>query len=152
MISNVDSENEEPIQKRAAAFEIQTIKLLKNLDFKDVNGSTNFKIGGIQVDACGGHEDTLLVIECTTAKKKEEKYVREKLIKFRGNIPILSKGFHKEPQYQKYTKLKYVLATGNLELKEVDRAFAKELPKIYLWDEQFIEYYQNLYSVIGSAT
>jgi DGQHR domain-containing protein len=152
MILNVDSENEESIQKRAAAFEIEIIKLLKNLDFRDVNGGTNFKIGGIQVDACGGHEDTLLVIECTTAKKKEEKYVRDKIRRFRGDIPILSKGFHKEPQYQKYTKIKYILATGNLELKEVDKDFANEPHKIYLWDHQFIEYYQNLCTVIGSAT
>ena len=152
MILNVGSEDEESIQKRATAFEIEIIKLLKALDLKDVNGGASFKIGGIQVDACGGHEDTLLVIECTTAKKKEEKYVRDKIRKLRGDIPILSKGFHKEPQYQKYTKIKYILATGNLELKQVDKDFANEPRKIYLWDHQFIEYYQNLCTVIGSAT
>jgi DGQHR domain-containing protein len=152
MILNMDPQNEESIQKRATAFEIEIIKLLKNLDFKDVNGGASFKIGGIQVDVCGGHEDTLLVIECTTAKEKEEKYVRDKLRKLRGDIPILSKGFHKEPQYQKYTKVKYILATGNLELEDVDKDFANEPHKIYLWDHRFIEYYQNLYTVIGSAT
>jgi len=152
IITGEDSKSEEPIQKRAAAFESDVIKFLKNLGFQDVNGGPNFKVNGIQVDACGGHEDTLLVIECTTAKKKEEKSVRDKLRALRGNIPILNKGFHKDPQYKKYTKTKYILATGNLELKEVDKDFAKEYPKIDLWDEQFILYYQNLYSVIGSAT
>jgi len=147
-----DSEYEEPIQKRAAAFEADIVKFLKNLDFQDVNGGSTFKVNGVQVDACAGHEDTLLVIECTTAKKKEEKYVRDKIRKLRGDIPILSKGFHKQPQYQKYRNIKYVLATGNLELKEVDKIFANQPHKIYLWDHQFIEYYQNLGAVIGSAT
>ena len=96
MVSNIDAGNEESIQKKATAFENEIIKLLKVLDFKDVNGGANFKVGGVQVDACGGHEDTLLVIECTTAKKKEEKYVRDKIRKLRGDIPILNKGFHKE--------------------------------------------------------
>jgi DGQHR domain-containing protein len=145
-------EVEEPIHVRAAAFETKMVKFLKNLDFKDVNGGSNFRIGGIQVDACGGHEDTLFVLECTTARKKEEKNVREKLKALRGVMPILSKGFHKEPQYLKYTRIKYVLAVSNIEIKQVDKDFADESPKIYLWDEQFIQYYQNLYSVIGSAT
>ena len=151
-LTGEDSKNEESIQKRAAAFEGDIIKFLKNLDFQDVNGGSAFKVNGIQVDACGGHEDTLLVIECTTAKKREEKSIREKLKAFRGSIPILSKGFHKAPQYQRYTKIKYVLATRNLELRDVDKKFAEESPKIDLWDEKFILYYQNLYSVIGSAT
>ena len=146
-----DSKNEEPIQKRAAAFESDVIRLLKNLAFQDVNGGPNFKVNGIQVDACGGHEDTLLVIECTIAKKKEEKSIREKLRLIRGAIPALSKGFHEDPQYQKYTKKKYILATSNLELKEVDKDFAEQSPKIHLWSQQFFVYYQNLYSVIGSA-
>ena len=152
MDSTIDSENEEPIQKRAAAFEGDVIKLLKDLDFQDVNGGRDFKVNGKQVDACGGHEDTLLAIECTMAKKKEEKSIREKLRALRGDIPILSKGFHKDPQYQKYTKIKYILATGNLELKEVDKDFAEQSPKIHLWGQQFLRYYQNLYGVIGSAT
>ena len=149
---NVVSEGEEPIHKRAAAFEKEIIKFLKNLDFKDVNGGANFKIGGIQVDACGGHEDTLFVLECTTARKREDKNIRGKLKAFRGVIPALSKGFHKDPQYLKYTKMKYIIAVGNIEIKQVDKDFAEESPKIYLWDEQYIQYYQNLYSVIGSAT
>lgn len=152
MILNVDSENEEPIQERAAAFERDIIEFLKNLDFKDVNGGRMFEVGGVQVDACGGHEDTLLVIECTTARKKQEKSVRAKLTTLRGNIPILNKAFHKDPRYQKYTKIKYVLATGNLELRDIDIHFAEQSPKLYLWDEQFLQYYQNLYKVLGSAT
>ncbi|MGA7677009.1 MAG: hypothetical protein WCA51_01340, partial [Dehalococcoidia bacterium] len=146
MLSKVDYKNGKPIQKKAETFERDIIKFLKNLDFKDVNGGPIFKIGGIQVDACGGNEDTLLVIECTTAKKREEKYIRGKIKTLRGDIPILSKGFHKNPQYQKYAKIKYVLVTSNIEIKEVDRVFAEESPIIYLWDEQFLQYYQNLFS------
>jgi DGQHR domain-containing protein len=147
-----DSKTEQPIQKRAAAFEGSIIRFLKDLDFQDVNGGSAFKVNGIQVDACGGHEDTLIVVECTTASKREAKSIRGKLGAFRGSIPILSKGFHRAPQYQRYAKIRYVMATSNLQIRDVDKEFAEESPRIDLWDEQFIAYYQNLYSVIGSAT
>ena len=148
---NQDATGGGPSQKRAAAFEMEIIRFLKNLDFKDVDGGVNFKIGGIQVDACGGHEDTLLVVECTTTRKKEPKYVRDKLKTIRGVVPMLNKGFHKEPRYQKYRSFKYVLATGDSEVKDVDKAFAEGSPRIHLWGKQFIEYYRGLYGVIGSA-
>jgi hypothetical protein len=64
------SKTEEPIQKRAAAFEHDVMNLLKRLGFQDVDGGANFKVNGVQVDACGGHEDTLLVIECTTGQEE----------------------------------------------------------------------------------
>jgi len=151
-ITGEDSKNEEPIQKRAAAFEGSIIRFLKDLGFQDVNGGSAFKVNGIQVDACGGHEDTLLVVECTTANKREAKSIREKLRAFRGSMPTLSKGFHRAPQYQRYTKIRYVVATSHFQIRDVDKEFAEESPRIFLWDEQFVAYYQNLYSVIGSAT
>jgi hypothetical protein len=56
-------------------------------------------------------------------------------------MPLLNKGFHNNPQYRKYTKVRYILATKNLELKQVDKNFAQEHPRIDLWDEQLTRYY-----------
>ena len=39
---------------------------------QDVAGGPAFKIGGHQIDACGGVEDTFVVMECKSAKKREK--------------------------------------------------------------------------------
>lgn len=144
--------HEEPVQKMAARFENNVIAILKELDFKDVNGGPSFIIGGIQVDACGGHEDTLLLIECTKARRRSRKSVRDKLKEFKGVIPILSKAFHKDTTYLKYKRIKYILAVSNIEIRDVDKEFAKENPKVYIWDEQLVEYYKHLHNMIGTAS
>ena len=142
--------NEERVQKRAERFEKQVIECLNKLGFKNVNGGYNFRIGAIQVDACGGHEDTLLVVECVIASKKSNKSVRQKLQIFRGNIPILSKAFHKDATYNKYGKIKYILAIKNIDLNDEDKIFAEEKPQIYIWNEQLLNYYTALSNVIGT--
>jgi hypothetical protein len=70
---------EEPVQKTAERFENQVITSLKKLGFKDVNGGRDFRIGNIQVDTCGGHEDTLLIMECLISSKRANKSVRQKI-------------------------------------------------------------------------
>ncbi|MBI4243598.1 MAG: DGQHR domain-containing protein [Planctomycetes bacterium] len=141
---------EESVQKMAERFENQVIECLKKLGFKDINGGRNFRIGDIQVDACGGHEDTLLVIECLVSSKKAIKSVRQKIQIFRGNIPILSKAFHKHETYGKYLKNKYILAVKNINLNEEDKNFAEEKPQVYIWDEQLLSYYTALSTLIGT--
>ena len=58
------------IQKRAKEFEGYVLGFLKRLGFNDPDGGANFSIGNLQVDVCGGHEDTLLIVECRSAGKK----------------------------------------------------------------------------------
>lgn len=139
-----------PIQKEAEKYEQQVIDFLDKLGFQDVDGGRNFNIGGIQVDACGGHEDTLLVIECVISRFKSDKSIRQKIQIFRGNMPILSKALHKHEKYGVYKYLKYILAIKNILVNEADAEFALEKPHVSIWDEQFIQYYQNLYSIIGA--
>ena len=67
-MDNLDSKG---IGKRPREFENYIIGWMKKLGFKDVDGGTKFVINGIQVDACGGHEDNLIIVECLTPKKKE---------------------------------------------------------------------------------
>jgi DGQHR domain-containing protein len=140
---------EEPVQKTAERFENQVITSLKKLGFKDVNGGRDFRIGNIQVDTCGGHEDTLLIMECLISSKRANKSVRQKIQIFRGNIPILSKAFHKDEKYGKYLKYKYILALKNINANEDDTNFALEKPQISIWDEQFLTYYTTLSNLIG---
>ncbi len=144
---------DEPIQKRADRFERQIIDFLhKKLAFKDVNGGNTFRMGDIQVDACGGHEDTLLVFECHLSNKRSSKSIREKIQIFRGNIPILSKAFHKDPVYRKYKNNKFIITLKNIIPIETDYKFADEKPhQISIWSEQLIDYYSGLIDKIGQA-
>jgi len=137
------------VQKRARDFERHIIGFIDRMKFKDINGGSDFRIGDNQVDACGGHEDTLIVIECRSAGKKTERSVRKDILEIRGRMNTLVKGMKQMLVYSKYRKCKIVLATKNIEFTEADRKFAREEnPKVYIWDEQFIEYYTDLVKII----
>jgi DNA sulfur modification protein DndB len=142
--------SEEPVQKLAERFEKQVIDWLRELGFKNVDGGRNFRVGDIQVDACGGHEDTLLVFECLMATKRSKQSIRRKIQALRGNMSILSKAFHKDDRYSKYGKLKYILITKNITLNEEDRRFAQQKPEMSIWDEQLMDYYMRLSKGIGT--
>jgi len=138
------------MSSRAVDFENYTIGFLKRMKFADVSGGSNFRIGNIQVDACGGHEDTLIVVECRSAGKKTVRSVRTDILEIRGRMSTLAKGMKQMSVYSKYLKCKLVLATKNIEFTEADRKFAREEnPKVYIWDEQLIEYYTDLVKIIS---
>ena len=138
------------VQRKAKQFESYVIGFLKRMGFVDVKGGSDFRIGTIQVDACGGHEDTLIVIECRSAGKKTARSVRKDILEIRGRMSTLAKALKGMPEYSKYRKRKLVLATRNIELMEADKEFASgETPKVYIWDEPFIEYYADLAKTLG---
>lgn len=138
-----------PKKRRARAFEEEIKNFLQKLDFKDIEGATDtFRINGNQVDACGGHENTLLVIECTMKQQLGKKSLRDKIKQFRGVIPLLERGFKKHPVYKKYTDIRYILATKNITVRKEDILYANEKPRIYIWDDNFIAYYNKLYDLI----
>ncbi len=104
---------------RWAQFEKRVRDFLKDLKFDDVKGGHNFLINGIQVDAVGGHERSLLIIECTTKRK-----LRKKIGEFRGNTRILDEGFRSHPRYKKYKKHHFLIATNRKEIRPEDREFS----------------------------
>lgn len=137
------------IQKRAKDFEGYVLGFLKRLGFEDIPDGGNFSIGNLQVDACGGHEDTLLIIECRTAGRKTKRSIRKDIQEIRGRMPTHATALRQMPQYQQYSRRKHIIAIKNIEILETDRAFAKESPEVYIWDEQLIEYYEDLHKIIG---
>lgn len=139
----------EPMGKRAKEFENYLIGWVKRLGFKDVNGGPNFVVGGVQVDACGAHEDTLIVVECQTAGKRTKRSVRDDIRRVRRVIQTLRKGFKAHSTYNKYSHLKYVLACKGIEFPESDLDFANEGQQVYVWDEQVLEYYEALARIIS---
>jgi len=134
---------EENTQTRAEKFEKEVKDFLEKMKFSDVGGGRNFIINGKQVDVIAGHENTLLIIECTTKRT-----IRNKIEIFKDNIPILKKGFSEHKIYKKYQNHKFIFATNNREINEEDKKLAEKEPTIILWHRQFLDYYMELYEVI----
>lgn len=131
-----------------AQFEAGVRELLVGLEFRDVGGGPSFKFGPVQIDGCAGHEETLLIVECTTAKGKLKPNLREKIKAFRGIREQIESSVSKNSTYSKYKRFIYILAT-NAEINAADRKFAALVPEVLLWDRQVVEYYQDLWSAIG---
>jgi len=127
--------------------EEEILKFLKKLDFQDVNGGSNFIIGGHQIDACAGHEKTLLIIECTTQLKG----LNQKMDSFRGKISNIIKGFREDDIYRKYKKHKLIIAMKHVVETDSNITYAKKegSEPIYLWNNRFVKYYEELYRKIG---
>lgn len=135
---------------KAIKFEKEVKSFMERLEFEDVGGATDtFLINGIQVHVCGGHENTLLVVECTMQQDLGRKSVRDKIKEFRGVAASLEKGFKSHQTYKKYGHFSYVLATKNIVVRKEDIDFANTgTPRVYIWDDNFITYYEDLYGKI----
>ncbi len=145
----MEEKNMSSRKKSATRFEEKIKRFLQNLEFNDVDGARdNFLINGIQVDVCGGWGNALLVIECKTKQKLGKKNLRSIISEFRGKIPLLERGFKQHPVYKKYNFFKYVIVTKNIKVRKPDYDFANQHPSIYIWNDDFLEYYSNLYSYI----
>jgi DNA sulfur modification protein DndB len=137
-------------KKLATEFESYVKNFLVKLGFSDVDGARDtFRINGIQVDACGGFDETLLIVECCMAMELKGKSLRSKINELRGKSASIKKGIHGHPKYGKYYDVRYILATRNIEVKRDDIVYANAYkPRIYLWNENFIEYYEDLFGKI----
>ncbi len=129
-------------------FEGEVREMLTHMGFKDVRGGTGFKVGPLQVDACGGHEDVLLVVECTATKGKIKEDLREKIKSFRGIRVQVENAAQKDNLFAKYKRFCYVIAT-NAQIKEADKEFASQTPVVHLWDRQIMNHYEQLAASIG---
>jgi hypothetical protein len=80
-----------------ATLEQQTIRLLKKIGFRDVDGGCKFQIAEKQIDACGGHEDTFLLGEGLRAALPKgaltppntDRKVSNCVLRFRSPAPFL---------------------------------------------------------------
>jgi DNA sulfur modification protein DndB len=130
---------------------VETIKsFLERLEFNDVKGGKeDFKINGIKIDVCGGSENALIIVKCVTSQDLENRSIISMISEIRGNAELIRKGIANHPVYKKYTYIVHVLAAKNVEIRKNDIDFANYgKPRVYIWDDNFIEYYEDLYDKI----
>ena len=131
-----------------AGFERKVRRSLKEIGFRHVDGGPKFIIGGFQVDACGGWDDALLVIECTQSISGAAS-IRPRISELRGKTAAISKGFRESDNYRSYRRFVFALATDNIAHSDSDRAIAALDPRVHLLDYQVFDYYQELARLVG---
>ncbi len=132
-------------------FENQVRGHLKRIGFEDVDGGPTFRIGGYQVDACGGWDDVLLVVECTQSSSPAAS-IHARISEVRGKRTAIRQGFKKLEKYQHYKRLEFAIATKNISYTEGDREISRQNPRVHLIESQTLEYYQGLTSLIGRGS
>jgi DGQHR domain-containing protein len=136
--------------KTSEIFELKIQDFLKNMGFVHVRGGRNNRIGGIQVDVGGGFGDTYVVIDCHTSIEARRKSIRLKIKQIRGDRQLIRRGMKDDRILRQYRHLKLVVCTQNVQLGPNDRSFANNAPKVHLWDENFVRYYESLAQKIGN--
>lgn len=133
------------VKAQATSFEGRIVKLLDKMGFFDVDGARDdFIINGHQVDAVGGYDKTLLIVECTMKINLGKKKLKSKIAEFKGKYNDLVKGFRDHPTYKKYTRFRLVFATKNINVSSRDIKFANNPEIVYVWDDNLIDYYEDL--------
>jgi DGQHR domain-containing protein len=130
----------------ADEFECRVRDLLKTMGFSDVGGGRDSELG-IQVDACGGFEDSLIIVECKSTQK-DKKPLLDAIRTTRGVMKQIEEAVKNHPTYCKYSRVVFAIAT-NFEIRETDEEEALNDPKVFLWDRAFVDYYEELISRIG---
>lgn len=131
------------LQKKIESF-------LEKLEFNDVKGAKeDFEINGIKIDVCGGYENALIIVKCATREDLGNRTVINMISEIRGNAELIRKGIANHPVYKKYTYIVFVFAVNNIEIRKNDVDFANfGKPRVYIWGDNFIEYYEDLYDKI----
>jgi DNA sulfur modification protein DndB len=137
-------------KRKTILFKKKIMNFLEKLEFSDIDGAReDFVVGGHQISACGGHENVLLVIECGMAEEIKKKSLKSLIYEFKGKIKDIQEGFKKLEKYKKYTYFRFILAVNDkLILKTQDFEDANKTPQIYIWTEDFLNYYSGLYTYL----
>jgi len=136
-------------EENSQQFEQRVRDFLNNYGFENVGGGPKFRIGGIQVDACGGKDEFLVIIDATTTKSNVTRKITEmrgKLTKFK-TFEVENDGVEL-PQYRKYKEILLAVATNSLIDSETQNSAREGNPKVYIWDKHFFDYYSELKKLI----
>lgn len=129
-------------------FENGVRQSLKRIGFKDVAGGPDFRVGGHQIDACGGWDDILLVAECRQSSG-DIASIHDLISEVRGKQRAIKQGFRTLEKYQTYRRFQFAIITRNIRYTAGDREVASQRSTVHLIDSQTIDYYQRLASLIG---
>ena len=140
------------------AFENRVWLLFANLGFNCLNADRHFKLSYSekdstltqQIDVFAADEESIIIVECKASKELNRKHsFKTEIEAFGGKTNGLSREAKKLFPNKKL-KVKYIFATKNYALSDVDKERLKDFNIIY-FDEDAITYYEGLLNHIGLA-
>ncbi|OGA39793.1 MAG: hypothetical protein A3G26_04780 [Betaproteobacteria bacterium RIFCSPLOWO2_12_FULL_65_110] len=130
--------------------------LLHKLGFKELNADRNFTIQvgpnapARQIDVFAKDEETVFIVECTQAQESGSKSIKSLIDKINGMRDGVIKAIHAHYGKQPKLKVKWAIATRNVDWREADKQRAAEA-KIAVITEHEIAYYNKLTSYLKGA-
>jgi DGQHR domain-containing protein len=130
--------------------------LLYRLGFKELNANRNFtiKLGeeapARQLDVFAKDDETVFIVECTQAQEGGPKSVKGLIDKINGMRDSVIKAIHAHYGKKPRLKVKWAIATRNVEWREADKQRAADA-KIAMLTEHDIVYYNKLTSYLKEA-
>ena len=121
---------------------------LKRIGFRDIDGGPTFNMGQFQVDAVGGWDDVLLVVEATQTSRTNAS-IRDRIVELRGKAGDLRRAFRDSDAYSGYRRFAFALVTKGYDYSDSDRDLANSEQTVHLIDSQVLKYYQQLAGTIG---
>lgn len=136
--------------KWGIGFEENVRSSLTRWGFKDVSGGPTFEIGGSgQLDAVGGIDKTLFIIDCYHPRDGAGS-VRDKIRTIRGVARTVERGMRRSKKYKKYSRVQSIVAVRG-QVSATDRKQAGNYPEVVLLDHQTISYYDKLATTVGPS-
>jgi len=130
--------------------------LLYKLGFKEFNADRNFtvKLGpsapGRQLDVFAKDDETVFIVECTSAQEQKTKSIKGLIDKINGIREDVIMAIHAHYGKEPKLKVKWAIATRNIDWQKADKDRAADA-KIAVITEADIDYYNKLISYIKEA-
>lgn len=130
--------------------------LLYRMGFKELNFDRNFFIQGSddapkrQLDVFAKDDETVFIVECTHARDVGPKSVKTLLDKIAAIRPEVIKAVQKHYGRGSKLKIKFAIATRNIEWRGADRALA-ESTRIPIITEEDLNYFNRLTGILKHA-
>lgn len=138
-------------------FEDRVWTLLAKMGFSALNGYTPLKLiyshemalPGRKLDVYASDRETTVIIECKSAEELKKRNLQTTINDFitvkRGSAQFLNKLYQDDKR-----KIKFILATNNIVLSDIDRERLKA-EKIEHFNQDDINYYEQLTDRLGMA-
>ena len=135
--------------RKGREFEERMKGLLTKLEFERVDGGNTFVIGGHQIDIAAMFEKNILVFECKMSQEVKRKSLRKIINELKGKINSISEGFKRKDYWNKSNFFKFIiLVNRNIQISPEDKEEARKSPRVYVMNEEALDYYNELYSFL----
>lgn len=131
-------------------FEERIRTRLKDFGFNDAGGGPHFKLGGHQIDACGGCDTTFLVIDCKSKYEQGVKNIKAFIDELNGKKEDIEKDVRKTHK-QKYSEVIFIIWLEDIDFSTRHDNYARN-KDIHLRTSEYLGMYEQSYMSLVDTT